>query len=205
LCNEFFVGEAISKLILAVSHGLLDLRRLSAYAVRMATLVHLTSAKLLRRILRAGIKPEATHFGSPGVFALPVTPNYVVSHQWTRELRKWGRGRIVAVYFRVPDNEPVKVGHYSRPHEDMTAAQAAAALMHQGRDALGFEVVVPRGIPPQDITRTRLISSRVGWRHYPGAHSRRPCGCPACVTRGEYNSQHLRERFEHSQRSQASQ
>jgi hypothetical protein len=181
-----------------MSRSLLDWRRVSAYAARMATLVHLTSATRLRRILRAGIKPEATRFGSPGVFAMPVTPNYVVSHQWTRELRKWGRGRIVAVYFRVPDDEPVKVGHYSHPHEDMTAAQAVAALMRPEHDALGYQVVIPHGIPPQAITRTRLISSRLGWRHYPGAHSRRPCGCPACVARGEYNSQRLRERFEQS-------
>lgn len=170
----------------------------------MATLVHLTSATCLRRILRAGIKHEATRFGSTGVFAMPVTPNYVVSHQWTRELRKWGRGRIVAVYFRVPDDEPVTLGHYNRPQEDMTAAQAVAALMRKGSDALGYEVVIPHGIPPQAITRTRLISSRVGWRHYPGAHSRRPCGCPACVARGEYNSQRLREKFERGQRSQTS-
>lgn len=164
----------------------------------MATLVHLTSAKLLRRILRTGIKPEATRFGSPGIFAMPVTPNYAVSHQWTRELRKWGGGRIVAIYFRVPDDEPVKVGHFNRPHEDMTAAQAVAAITSQGCDAFGFEVVIPRRIPPQAITRTRLISSRVGWRHFPGAHSRRPCGCPACVGPGEYNSQRLRERYERS-------
>jgi hypothetical protein len=167
--------------------------------------VHLTSAKVLRRIQRTGIKPEATRFGSAGVFAMPVTPNYVLSHQWTRELRKWGRGRIVAVYFRVPDDEPVKVGHYGRPHEDMTAAQAVAAIMRQGPAALGYEVVIPHGLPPQTISRTRLISSRVGWRHYPGAHGRRPCGCPACVARGEYNAQRLRERFEQNERSQASQ
>jgi hypothetical protein len=168
----------------------------------MATLVHLTSAKLLRRIQRAGIKAEATCFGSTGVFAMPVIPNYVVSHQWARELRKWGRGRIIAVYFRVPDGEPVKIGRYSRPHEDMTAAQAVAAIMRQGSDALGYEVIIPHSIPPQAISRTRIISSRVGWRHYPSAHGRRPCGCPACVARGEYNSQRLRERFESSLRGQ---
>jgi hypothetical protein len=161
----------------------------------MATFVHLTSAKVLPRILRAGIKPEATRFGSTGVFALPVTPNYVVSHQWARELRKWGHGRIAAVYFRVPDDEPVKVGHYNRPHEEITAAQAVAAIMHQGHQALGYEVIIGRRIPPEAIMRTRLISSRIGWRHFPGAHSRRPCGCPVC-TRGEYNSQRLRARFE---------
>lgn len=192
----------MSKPLLAMSRSPLDERRRSAYGAHMPTFVHLAPAKHLRRILRAGIKPEATRFGSAGVFAMPVTPNFVVSHQWTRELRKWGRGRIGAVYFRVPDDETVTMGHYGRPQEQMTAAQAAAAIMRQGGDALGYEVVISRGIPPQDITHTRLISSRVGWRHYPGAHSRQPCGCPACVTRGEYNAQRLREQYERSQTSQ---
>jgi hypothetical protein len=165
----------------------------------MATLVHLASAKYLRRIVRAGIEPGPTRFGTAGVFAMPVTPNYVVSHQWARELRKWRRGRIMAVYFRVPDDEPVEVGHYGRPHEVLTAAQAVAVIMRQGPDALGYEVIIPRRIAPDAITRTRLISSRVGWRHFPGAHGRRPCGCPACLARGEYNSRRLCERYERDQ------
>ena len=28
------------------------------------------------------------------------------------------------------------------------------------------------------------------------AHGRRPCGCPACIARGEYNGRRLRERYE---------
>src|SRR5262249_32303413 len=103
----------------------------------MATFVHLTSAKFLRRIQRTGIRPQASGLRSVGVYAMPVTANYVLTHQWTRELRKWGRGRIVAVYFRLPDDAPVKVGRYGRPHEDMTAAQAVAAIMRQGSAALG--------------------------------------------------------------------
>lgn len=166
----------------------------------MAILVHLTSAKLQRRILRAGIRPEAKRFKAPGVFAMPLTPNYVVSHQWARELRKWGRGSILAVYFRVPDDEPVMVGPYNRPHEAMTAAQAVAAIMHLEHTALGYEVIIPHGIPPEAIMRTRLISSRIGWRHFPGAHGRRPCGCPACLARGEYNAHRLRKAFERDQR-----
>jgi hypothetical protein len=134
--------------------------------------------------------------GVTGVFAMPVTSNYLVSHQWTRELRKWGRGRIVAIYFRVADDETVQVGHYGRPHEAVTATQAVAAIMRLGAEALGYEIVIGHRIPPQTIIRTRLISSRVGWRHYPGAHERRPCGCPGCMARGEYNSQRLRKQYE---------
>jgi hypothetical protein len=125
------------------------------------------------------------------VFALPVTPNYVVSHQWTRELRKWGRGRIAAVYFRVPDEELVSVGHYNRPHEKMTAAQAVATIMHQGHQALGYEVILAHRISREAIIRTRLISSRIGWRHCPDAHGRL-----LYPVRGQYNSQRLRAKFE---------
>lgn len=162
----------------------------------MTTFVHLTSAARQKRILRSGVKPEATRFGSSGVFALPVTPNYVVSHQWARELRKWRRGQILAIYFHLPDDEVVQVGHYGHTHETMSAAQAVALIMRKDAAALGYEVIISRHIPPSDITRTRLISSRVGWRHFPGAHGRRPCGCPACVARGEYNGRRLRERYE---------
>src|SRR5579884_3532143 len=147
----------------------------------MATFVHLTSAKLRNRILRSGIRPTKRATCAEAVFAMPVTANYVLTHQWTRELRKWRRGRIMAVYFRVPDGETVTVGHYNRPHEEMTAAQAVAAIMKQGSAALGSEVLIPRHISPDAITRTRIISCRVGWRHFPAAHGRRPCGCPACI------------------------
>ena len=51
---------------------------------KMEGVAHLTSAQLLRRIQRVGIKSKATRFGSVGVFALPVIPNLVVSHQWAR-------------------------------------------------------------------------------------------------------------------------
>jgi hypothetical protein len=60
---------------------------------KLEGVAHLTSAQLLRRIQRVGMKSKATRFGSVGVFALPVIPNLVVSHQWARELRRWGRGR----------------------------------------------------------------------------------------------------------------
>jgi hypothetical protein len=83
----------------------------------------------------------------------------------------------------------------------MTAAQAVAAIMHLGVDALGYEVIISHGIPREAFMRTRLISSRVGWRHFPGAHGRRPCSCLVCLT-GEYNSRRLRERLERVQRNE---
>jgi hypothetical protein len=183
------------------SRGCLRWEPRSPFPLGMGSMsLHLTCAKLQSRILRADIRPEVKRFRSPGVFAMPLTPKYVVSHQWARELRKWGRGSILAVYFRVPDDEPVMVGHYSRLHAEMTAAQAVAAIMRLGAEALSSEVIIPCGIPPEAIIRTPLISSQIGWRHFPGAHGRRPCGCPACVARGQYKSRRLRKVLERDQR-----
>jgi hypothetical protein len=167
------------------------------YTAIMATFVHLTSAKLASHIHRGGIRPvERYGKRSPGIFAMPVAPSYLISHQWARELRKWRSGRIVGVYFRLPDDEQVLVGRYNREHERMTAAEAVAAIMRLEHEALGYEVIIPRDISPGAILRMRSISSRIGWRHFPGAHGRRPCGCPACVGRGVYNSQRLRRDFQ---------
>jgi hypothetical protein len=87
--------------------------------------VHLTPHRNLPSIRRGGIAP----LRHSGVYALPVTRNFYVSHQWLRELRRAGGGTIFGVYFRIPDDEPVEVGHYNTPHVTMSAAEAAALLM----------------------------------------------------------------------------
>lgn len=85
----------------------------------------------MSRIRRGGIsrarKPR--HDFPGGIFAVPVTRNFYVSHQWLRELKRRGAGAIVAVYFRIPDRQQVWVGHYHQSHRWMTAAQAVAEFM----------------------------------------------------------------------------
>jgi hypothetical protein len=159
----------------------------------MTTFVHLTSAKHAHHVARAGIRASPARELPAGVFAMPVVPSYLRSHQWMRELRKWSRGPIAGVYFRIPDDELVWAGRYTCEHRAMSAAQAAAAVMHAEDDALGYEVIILHSIAPSAIQRIRYLSFVVGWRHYPGAHRHRPCGCPACVTRGEYKARRLRE------------
>jgi hypothetical protein len=80
--------------------------------------VHLTSHRSLPAIRRGGIS----------VYAMPVTRSFSISHQWVRELRRWKPGTIVAVYFRLPSDEPVEVGHYGGEHVAMTAAEAVALM-----------------------------------------------------------------------------
>ncbi|MBF6221771.1 hypothetical protein IU479_27115 [Nocardia abscessus] len=79
-------------------------------------MVHLTPEKSARRIRRAGIAANGFH---RGVFCMPVMPSYVLSHQWLRELRRGGQRLILAVDFRIPDDEPVLVGHYGATQTEL--------------------------------------------------------------------------------------
>src|SRR5262245_18854196 len=161
----------------------------------MATFVHLTPEKHTRRILRSGIKAAETAHGFRGVFAMPVLPNFYLSHQWLRELKRQGQRTLCGVYFRLPDAEPVWIGHYNKPHVSMTAAEAIALLL-KANTAEGFEVIIPRNIEAHEIQRVRHLPRTLGWRYYPGAHGHRPCTCPICLGRGEIKSRRLRAKYE---------
>ncbi|MBF6341118.1 HEAT repeat domain-containing protein [Nocardia abscessus] len=157
----------------------------------MALMVHLTPEKNARRIRRAGI---AANGFRRGVFCMPVMPSYVLSHQWLRELRRGGQRLIVAVDFRIPDNEPVLVGHYGAAQTELTAAEAVSVILQAG-DARGYEILVPRAIAPVELRRIRPVRQVTGWRYHPNAHGQRPCACPACLRRGEFKAADLRRRF----------
>jgi len=129
-----------------------------------------------------------------GIFAMPVTRNFYVSHQWLRELKRRGQGPIAGVYFRVADDETVWVGHYNQSHQSMTAVQALALIANQETPE-GYQVIVPRRISRAEIHRVRLLPQVVGWRYQPGAHGKRPCPCPICV-RGNYGARRIRQKYE---------
>src|SRR5687768_5607826 len=95
----------------------------------MPVFVHLTSQRNLPSIRRGGIALKKRRLRLRGVYALPVTRNFYVSHQWVRELKRLGGGTIVGVYFRIPDDEMVEVGHYDSLHVSMTAAEAVALMV----------------------------------------------------------------------------
>ena len=162
----------------------------------MAMFVHLTPEKNLKAILRNGISRLRKQPNQPhGIFASPVTRNFFASHQWLRELKRRGQGAIVGVYFRVPDEEIVWVGHYGQAHQQMTAAEAAGLMMN-AENKEGFEVVIPRKIEAKEIHRFKAIPQVVGWRYYPGANGKKPfCGCLYCQ-RGNYGAKRLREAYE---------
>ncbi|MBI1250176.1 MAG: hypothetical protein GC189_01735 [Alphaproteobacteria bacterium] len=166
----------------------------------MAVFVHIATASARRRIERQGIKPGRALF--PGarrandvVFAFPLLQNYVHAHQWTREVLKWRRQPLIGVRFRVDDACPVWFGRYNGEHMQTTAAKACAAIASMS-DPLGMETIFHDAVPAAAIIGIYPLRGVIGWRHFPNAHGRAPCGCPACSPRGEPNSRRLRQAFE---------
>ncbi len=161
----------------------------------MAMFVHIAAATRAPRIRRSGISQVRKPLGSfpGGVFVAPVVPDFFLTHQWVRELRRGNEGPLVGVYVRIPDPERVWVGHYAREHQ-WTSAAEAVALFTTGRDVLGWEVIVPRRIGADELHRVRRLPQVIGWRYLPGAHGRKPCGCDYCQ-RGQYGARRLREEY----------
>jgi len=166
----------------------------------MARLVHITAdtdAALMRRHgIRARRLPTFIGGEDRFVWAFPVLPSYTLTHQWSRELKRWGRRTLTAVTFNIDDEETVYVRHYHNPPMPMSAAEANGMI---GRidDPRGYEVIVPRRIEPREIRAVRLLPQAVGWRYWPGAKNaaRFPCECPACIPRGEVNARRYRDRI----------
>jgi hypothetical protein len=157
--------------------------------------VHLALESRVARIRRNGISRLRKAIGAlpKGVFAVPVTRNFYASHQWLRELKRRNQGPIAGIYFRVPDEQRVWLGHYGQAHRRLSAGEAVAQFAN-ATDPFGWEVVVPRRIEPNEIHKTRRLPQIVGWRFFPKAKGKPPfCTCKFC-TRGEYGSAKLRKR-----------
>ena len=166
----------------------------------MAMFVHLTPEKNAKLIARSGIRCRRSAVpGGCVVFAMPVTRSYYISNQWLRELKRSGQRTIVAVHFRIPDDQMVLVGHYGTEHVSATAAQAVAVILKAER-AEGYEVLIPRRIEPSEIHAVRQVNQVTGWRYFPGSNGKRPCGCPYCQ-RGQAGSRKLRSKYEASLQS----
>src|SRR5262245_11811711 len=97
-------------------------------------LVHLAPMSKERSIRRSGLSggfrtfavhPEGATMQARVVCSMPVLPDFWTTHQWLRELRRSQDGKMVAVYFRVPDTEEVYVGRYGQQQRVMGAAAAA--------------------------------------------------------------------------------
>src|SRR3954465_15440741 len=136
----------------------------------MPILVHIADARAARKIERTGI--ALSRWRDPerrGVYAMPVLPNYFISHQWMRELKRRGIRTMVGVHFRLSDREPVLVGHYGLKHTPMSASRAVHVVM-DASDARGYEVLIPRKIEAKEIVGIRAVNRVVGWRFHPESH-----------------------------------
>jgi len=164
----------------------------------MAMFVHLAAESRAALIRRNGIRRLRRPWGDfpGGVFAVPVTRNFYVSHQWLRELKRRNAGPLAGIYFRIPDDERVWVGHYGQAHRWMTAAEAVAEFM-SSESREGWEVVIPRRIEASEIHRIRRLPQVVGWHYQPGSHGKKPCGCDFCQ-RGQYGARRLRAAYNRS-------
>lgn len=126
---------------------------------------------------------------------MPVTNNFFISHQWLRELKRNGQRTYVGVYFRIPDDQKVLIGHYGRAHMEMTASEATGVIFHE-ENAEGYEVIIARKIEASDVHSIRVLPQVLGWRYSPNAHRSKPCGCPVCLPRGEIKSRQIRAAYQ---------
>lgn len=127
-----------------------------------------------------------------GVFAMPVIDDFMITHQWARELARGGHRSAVGIYFRIPDDEPVLAGRFKTAKRQMTATEAAAHL--RAERILGYEVIIPRSINANEVRAIRPVPA-VGWRFFPEAKGAPPkCACDYCVG-GNIKSRRLRERL----------
>ncbi|WP_433890232.1 HEAT repeat domain-containing protein [Streptomyces sp. CA-111067] len=172
----------------------------------MAMFVHVTSAANVPRIRRSGIRAAGHGHGQDvgrGVYCFPVLPSYTLTHQWLRELARFGsRGGLVAVHVRLDDDQVVRLGHYSAGVARDAGAgtvRAAEAVRRIAEldDPRGWEVFVPRAIRPREVHGIRAAPQVAGWRYRPDAHGVRPCTCFGCRERGGYGARRLRERLPH--------
>jgi len=152
----------------------------------MATLVHLTPEKNASRILRRGI------VAGRGIFCMPVLPHYYIAHQWVRELKRQGQRCIVAIYFQVPSDEVVLVGHFGEAHQLLKVGEAIRAIL-EAPNALGYELILQRAVAAEDIVRLRRPSQVLGWRYSPSpiAFVSEPHSCAFCETNSPRTSMRI--------------
>lgn len=162
----------------------------------MPILVHLTSEKNRRSILNAGIRGHACQISSANgkkvrdlpkaVFCMPVMPNYVITHQWLRELhRHRASPKMIGVYFRLPKDELVWFGQFGKPHKLLPLGKAIRLLMDEAQP-LGCELILARSITPKEIQKIRQLPRITGWRFTPNREAWW-CMCDYCL-RGRPNA-----------------
>lgn len=169
----------------------------------MAMLVHLIDDRQRASMLRSGIRGTRSTLRSDNadvdlaraVYAMPVLPNYFVTHQWLRELKRKGMRTVSGVYFRLRSDCLVWVGRYNADHRLVPLGHAISLIMSE-QDPRGWQLVVPGGVPARAIHAVRPVPQVVGWRYQPESHVAGPwkCLCAFCLEsqKGGIKSMRLR-------------
>jgi hypothetical protein len=125
---------------------------------------------------------------------MPVLPNFYVTHQWLRELKRNGVKTFIGVYFKVDSAELVFAGKWNEPHKHITLGEAIKEIMTL-EDPLGYELIVDRKIEPNEIEKVKSLPQTIGWRYWPYSKGKRPfCSCEYCI-RSSIKANRIRERF----------
>ncbi len=161
----------------------------------MPVLVHLADERESASIKKNGIKPGK---GRRGIYCMPVTQSFYISHQWLRELKRRGVRSYVGVYFRLDSNTMVYAGKYNQEHKHISLGKAIREIRSM-KDPLGYELLIDRKIEAKEIESIRMLPQNMGWRYFPASHEKgMPCSCPMCLPRGEIKAKKLREKLEPS-------
>lgn len=164
----------------------------------MPTLVHIADEKDSDKIIKNGLKIGKWR---RGIFFMPVTQDFFVSHQWLRELKRRGIRTFVGVYFKLNSKELVWFGKYHQGHKQTALGKALAEFI-KADDKLGYEFLIERKINPKEIDKVKHLPQTVGWKYTPDSHRRGlTCACPICITPGEINSRRKREKIEPPERT----
>ena len=157
--------------------------------------VHIADERDVASIKRSGLRlARSVERAGAGIFALPVISNFLLTHQWVRELKRQGFRTAVGIYFRVPADQIVLVGQYNDQKLPCTAAEAASRFRSVAK--FGFESIVPRSIVSREIQAIRSLPQTLGWRYFPDAHAKGIfCGCEYCM-KGQFKSRKIRDRWE---------
>jgi hypothetical protein len=151
----------------------------------MAKFVTIKTMKRAQAIERSGlIKARPARFLLPtkrgidqyltwhykAVFAMPVSTNYMVSHQWIAEIKRiYAHMPVSAIYFDVPDGQMLYYGHYAGAKVKAAAAQVSAYFYEELQkddysNLIGFEVMIPSDIEGS-IKTVKHDMKLTGWRH----------------------------------------
>jgi hypothetical protein len=158
----------------------------------MPVLVHLADEKDTVSIRKNGIKIGKRR---QGVFFMPVLPNFYVSHQWLRELKRNGAKTFIGVYFKLDSKTLVFAGKYNQAHKQITLGEAIKEIMSL-EDPLGYELIIDRKIEAKEIEKIKHLPQKIGWRYFPNSHTKELCVCPICIVSGSIKSKKLRDKFE---------